>query len=1227
MLSLMLVLQPRYAMADNDNAAIWGVAGAAGVVGVVLAALNLSHHWNKSENDSPGMLAKLVVTDPSPFTSGDSIPLSVTALDGDGNPIPDLVITWSASGSGTITFPSPPTSTTGPNGIATITATAALIGTVTVTAAAGDVTGSTTFEVETAGSAYSTSDIEITGGISKRSTGISSTAIASIVSSCPTSDGITGNDNSITESFYIVVYDQSGNPVPDVSVTWTATTATGDTGTAVFLLDGNLGAAINTTTDSSGTSTVTVMGQTKGNVTITATVDNSAITPATAILTVTLGLLDHIIITPTSPTIVSGSTQVFTATGYDCNKNEITGLSFIWGTTGGPGTITLSKKNDSLGQITATGNVAGSLTIKATATDPTNSSITKTGEDDEVTVTSSPTPLHISMATSSRAVASGSSVDITLTATDSSNNLIPSLDIALTSAPSPSSTASVIIPNNVTTESVGTAIGTATFSVTGSSAGSIIITATSGNASANLELEVTSGISEDIAITSTTGSLEVASGAGIPLTATVIDRNSNPVQGAYVKWTATSTPGSPGTATILSDLIKTDVNGKAHTTATGGVEGDVNITAAVTDSIGNPVYNASTQPITVTEVLSVNAPGKPDNISINFDITPVDNSKTTTARATVTDSKGNLVADGTTVDWAWVTYQNNGSVTLSGTSTTTSGGAAEIIVTGVAVGVVKIIATVTNSSGTTTKGQSLLSVNSGTPTTITIVPTVPAVTPITIKSGDTQQFAVTVTDGTNPLPGISIKYSITNSNPNDALSLSTYDATTDSSGKATLTATGKMVGTAYVTVTYSTTLSKDSDLVTVTPGAAKNVVLTIDNLSSSGTVVSSSTKQVSAKVTDVNGNLVADGTSVAWSSANTVVATVSPSSSTTSSGIATTTTTGLKVGSTSITATSNSISSTIGLSVTVGPVSTVAVTPATTSVISGNSATYTAKVTDANGNALKTYTIDWTTTTADTGTASLSGTTSSTDNSGNAIIQAVGKLMGNANIIATASTDSSKHGQGVLNISGPGSLSTISVSTTTPKITADDNTATFSLIAKDAAGNPIPGVSITWSITSNNGSNSYSLSTLTSTTDSSGLATVTVSNCYHTDTATIKATSGTVSGTATLAVIPGALYVMYITPLAAVIEVNNSLIFTVTALDKYKNLKSDVSVAWILDVSGVVQITAPSNTPPTSVTSSTPGTLFGTATATVKGLSRGVTALEAKNTDTGKKTAVIILVE
>ena len=1064
MLSLMLVLQPNYAMADDNNTAIWGVAGAAGVVGVVLAALNLTHHWNKSENNSPGMLHKLVVTDPISFTSGDPIPLSVTAFDGDGEPIPDLVVTWSASGSGTITLPSPSTSTTGPNGIATIEATAARLGTVTVTATVGDIAGSTTFTIGPTGSAYSTSDIEVTGKTSTKSTGIAQTAIASIRSCC---------DGTITDSFYIVVYDKSGNPVPNVPVTWTATTATGDTGTAVFLLDGNIGATINTPTNASGTSTVNVMGQTKGNVTLTATV--STITPAIATLAVTLGLLDHIVITPTNPTIVSGNTQVLTAAGYDCNDNVITGLSFTWGPTGDP-TVSLTHQNDTSGQITAKGLVVGDVNITATATDPTNSSITKTGGDD-VTVTYSSTPLHMSMKSSSSTVASGSSIDITLTATDSSNNLIPGLLITLTSAPGPSNNASVTIPSNVTTESTGTA----TFPVTGLSAGSIIITATSGSASANLELDVTSGTPEDIAITSTTGSLEVASGAGIPLMATVIDSNKNPVQGAYVKWT-TQTEDT-GTATTPSGLTKTDANGEANTAATGGIEGYVGIIATVTDSTGNPVYNTSTQPITVTEILNVNAPGAPNNVSVNFDITPIASSKTTTAYATVTDSNGNLVADGTAVDWAWATYQSSSSVTLSDTSTTTSGGVAEVTVTGGTIGVVKIIATAINSSGKITKGQSLLNVGSGTPTTITIVPTVPAVTPISINSGNTQQFAVTVTDSSsNPLPGISITYSITNSNPSNALSLSTYNATTDSSGKATLTVTGKMIGTAYVTVTYSATLSQNSSQITVIAGAAKKIVLTIDNLSSSGTVVSSSTKQISASVTDVNGNPVATGTSVAWSSANTTIATVSPSSSTTSSGIATTTATGLIVGSTNITATTNGISSTIGLGVTVGPVSTVAVTPTTAvPVVSSKSATFTAKATDAKGNALKLYTINWAATTADTGTASLSGTTSNTDNSGNAIIQAVGLVMGKANIIATASTDSSKHGQGVLSITGPGSLSTISVSMTTPTPPANvvaGNTATFELTAKDAAGNAKPGVPITWSITSNTKSNTYSLSTL-----------------------------------------------------------------------------------------------------------------------------------------------------
>jgi hypothetical protein len=59
------------------------------------------------------------------------------------------------------------------------------------------------------------------------------------------------------------------------------------------------------------------------------------------------GPLDHIVVTPASPTVATGGAQQFTAQGYDAENNSIPNLPFTWAVVNGGGTI------DTDGQFTA----------------------------------------------------------------------------------------------------------------------------------------------------------------------------------------------------------------------------------------------------------------------------------------------------------------------------------------------------------------------------------------------------------------------------------------------------------------------------------------------------------------------------------------------------------------------------------------------------------------------------------------------------------------------------------------------------------------------------------------------------------------------------------------------------------------------------------------------------------------------------------------------------------
>src|SRR5437867_9341571 len=144
------------------------------------------------------------------------------------------------------------------------------------------------------------------------------------------------------------------------------------------------------------------------------------------------------------------------------------------------------------------------------------------------------------------------------------------------------------------------------------------------------------------------------------------------------------------------------------------------------------------------------------------------------------------------------------------------------------------------------------------------------------------------------------------------------------------------------------------------------------------TVPVGQTRQLSATPQDANGSPLS-GRTIAWSSDNTTVATVS------ASGLVT-----AKVaGSAKITATSEGQSGTSSLTVTTVPVASVSVSPASASVAVNQTTQLTATPKDANGTPLTGRTISW-----------LSGTTGVATVTGSGLV--TGVTAGSAVITATS---------------------------------------------------------------------------------------------------------------------------------------------------------------------------------------------------------------------------------
>ena len=327
-------------------------------------------------------------------------------------------------------------------------------------------------------------------------------------------------------------------------------------------------------------------------------------------------------------------------------------------------------------------------------------------------------------------------------------------------------------------------------------------------------------------------------------------------------------------------------------------------------------------------------------------------------------------------------------------------------------------------------------------------------------------------------------------------------------GSATITATSETKsGTASVSVTPAPVAS-----VTVSPATASVGV--------------GKTAQLGVTLRDANGNILT-GRVVTWGSSNTAVATV------TSSGLVT----GVVAGTASITATSEGQSGTAAITVSV-PVASVSLAPASASIYVGQTVQLTATPKDANGNPLTGRVVTWTS--SNTGAATVNGS---------GLVSAVGA--GTTTIIATSEGQS---GTATITVSLV-PVATVTVTPAAPSVSAGQ-TVQLTATLKDSAGNTLTGRTVTW--TSSN--------TAAATVSGSGLVTGVAAGS-----ATITATSGGKSGTATITVMVPVASVT-VAPASAGIYVGQTVQLTATPKDANGNPLTGRVVTWSSSNTGVATV-------------------------------------------------------
>jgi hypothetical protein len=733
-----------------------------------------------------------------------------------------------------------------------------LLGTVTKTAVGGVATF-TNLRIDTIGAYTLRASTTLNAGAVHADSGS-----FTVVPGPPSKLVITSSTGSLTSGstrdITAVIEDAAGNVITSDSSTSVSFSQTGGAGSV-----SGTGAA----TVSSGIATKTVTSVLAGPVTITA--HSGSLADDTTTFTIVPGAASKLAITSSTTNLISGSTrdivaQVEDAAGNVLTSDNSTSISITQtggtGTTGGTGSATASS---GVATKTVTGILAGTVTITAHS---------GSLADDTTTFTIVPgAAAKLAITSSTANLSSGSTRDITAAIEDTAGNVVTSDSSTSIGFTKTSGSGSASGTGSATASS-----GAATKTVTGVLAGPVTITAHSGSLTDDTTtFTIVPGAPAKLAITSSTGNL--SSGATRDITAQVEDAAGNVVtsdNSTGINITQTS-----GTGTISGTGSAIASGGIATKTVTGILAGTVTITA----------HSGSLTDDTTTFTI---VPGAAAKLAITSSTADLTSGSTRDITAQVEDAAGNVLTSDNSTGIAIT--QTSGTGTTSGTgSATASSGTATKTVTGVLAGTV----TITAHSGSLTDDT----------TTFTIVPGAAAKLTITsptadLTSGSTRDITAAVEDAAGNVVASDSSTSVTVSQSSGAGTISGTGSATASSGIATDTVTGVLVGNVTLTA-HSGSLTDDTTTFTVVPGSAAKLAIT----SPTGDLAIGATRDITAQVEDAAGNVITsdNSTAIDFSQTSGAGAVTGTGSATAASGVATRTAIASGVGSVTLTAHSGSL--------------------------------------------------------------------------------------------------------------------------------------------------------------------------------------------------------------------------------------------------------------------------------------------------------------------------------
>jgi len=264
---------------------------------------------------------------------------------------------------------------------------------------------------------------------------------------------------------------------------------------------------------------------------------------------------------------------------------------------------------------------------------------------------------------------------------------------------------------------------------------------------------------------------------------------------------------------------------------------------------------------------------------------------------------------------------------------------------------------------------------------------------------------------------------------------------------------------------------------------------------------------------------VLSGHALTWSTTDARYATVS------SSGMVT----GIGAGNARIVAKASAVADSSSIGVVFAPIAALAISPNSSTITAGGSVQLSARATDASGNTLTGRSVAWQSSNNSVATITTGGLVS-------------GIHVGSATITGTAEGKSATASITVR----AGAVNSVAITPGSIGLAAG-NTQQLTVTIKDASGNVLTGLPVTWS--SSNGS--------VGTVSSSGLV-----SASHAGSATITASSSGKSGTATLIVSAGAISSVSVSPGSVSLVSGGTQQLSATAKDGSGNTITGQSIAW-----------------------------------------------------------------